>query len=1776
MGADAPIIATDAVVPTTEPTHGSDLVGKNGLASSDMKKSQDAVLQQKINLGTTGHPLPAMQIVGLSGTDDVGDLSAKYDTQSTIPTAESETSTATRNSECATSKANPGPSTESGKPEPTPESDQTPANPADQPTQAEIQSRRTLQSFLERTVPDYLPTSPEDDPKKVDDQIEQKQQSIEDESKAGIFGPNSREAYQRLLDSWQTQDLPSQLSRLSSYQLPVPANCPFKIPGDDKGLSIDPRFILEQIAQHKLQPDLGLDKDKTPSEADVAKLAATFAWMQECSKRIGDAQTKIADKQTAELLEKKIKAKGWPPSWLEEFKRNPDQARTSAHQMIELAQTTENYCLALSDLQRASGGKFPQVLAPGATKDKNGRLHFDLPQTLEQRDPANQLKIDALHRWLGDEGVKIDQALKQYNVVDANPDKIVFLGDRELPAGYKALLSKSDNRFVGVVPESDIKDGDGCKALLDKSGQLIAVSSTAEAKEKENSLEKGQHYVDCNVADTNLIAARFKVRTEKDAVTGEDKIIVSQSLQPEKGEWWNYQNIGAAKVGKAEVFGGSKDEYKNEKFYKPDDFVPVLTGGGMKLVPAKELEDFRLNQQIFYYGVKAGVAAMDATMVIQCATGVGEAYFAGRLATREALMAITKNAVVAGSGICNSAAGRANPITNAIDSARGLYFMSHIAISGGVGTANWLGGQIEATPRGANVVQNLLRKATGARRIVPSVADNHDPLTALSFSSIFDNSPKLIEFQLQGTEHVVPATITRMDSEFATKTTGEDILEKMNAISSKVASAAMAGLSASMLKGFSDLYEQDQNKIHGDPLVNASKDIGNGQGWQPVLALTMKVDPLTGSDESEISEQSSHGPNQNDSEPNNERSPKIDALNTLELTVGEGQGRRILEETKAKLLDKDTTPEDIEKYKNYLASVLLFDGDTLARSVNFNVAALTEKTVANLNNPDDRTALSPSLQRFLNDKPRVDPDTKFAAEAALVALSDLKDGQLQSQQNGQAAKSIASTDVEVPLRPDLDCPKIKRTESVDTERVILDLRERMAKSTAPLETIKNADALLKIGAISELEYGATLEHVLKDPNCGSKDKIDALLGTSRKPLVQVIMDQREREGVTANDSLTLQGIAQGQSFGADSRALEQTLKEVAAGDKDPDVRATCVAIVSALDSNNDKYIKRVFGAYQTFWQKPPAGAWSDFVTNNFQSMIDLPISPVPTDGDAEHKLLSLYIAKDTRAVQIRAAQAILSLAGESNPQNKQGKQSALDTYANAAGAFDVVDSVKVYDIQNTKLALQELNQGAFKEIAKSDPALAISIVQKTLTMLNSPLNERESAEVATLLDDVTKLTENADSSSSQQQYVAILEKMLGDSAVDCPELREAAIKNLAAVDSTASAEAIRKHCTTLPTITVNGKEESASEPNAKVRQAAIQALVQLKDSSLPATVADGLLELKEPDIAVRSMLRDLRVANQGNNHQLQLQTGPMPDPIFSEKYKDLEAFSKDTKGLSEFLSGEFSKVLAEEPERWAENGSPLRNYASLKEIAAWKKTEQEQWEKLSQLAIGTDAGGAGEQRAIDSRADQARIVLYQLIQGTISPSQQNKQNLVDQDWHVQEKAAQALAQTCQTGIGDRDLSATLIENCLAHPENLSPQVQSELLAAWQKLCAEKSADGQNVIPAERALRVYDSYRVDQQPGSKWSQQAADNLAEKLAMLNGEASGVSLCEPQPSGDRADADTLIESIKSLTKMMRAAVVERYQQKYHRSLSQDIEAKFGRDSEECKRISAIFDAA
>ena len=487
---------------------------------------------------------------------------------------------------------------------------------------------------------------------------------------------------------------------------------------------------------------------------------------------------------------------------------------------------------------------------------------------------------------------------------------------------------------------------------------------------------------------------------------------------------------------------------------------------------------------------------------------------------------------------------------------------------------------------------------------------------------------------------------------------------------------------------------------------------------------------------------------------------------------------------------------------------------------------------------------------------------------------------------------------------------------------------------------------------------------------------------------------------------------QGQSYGVDSRALEQTLQEVAAKDKDGDVRATCVALISAIDSNNDEYIHKVFNAYSRRWQNPPQGKWSDFVMHTCETLRDLPIRPVPADADAEQKLTSLNIAEDTRAVTIRSAKATLSIAGESDPQIKK---LAVETYTNAVGAYDVVDSNKVYDLENSKLALEQLNQGAFKELAQSDPDRARSIVEKTLNMLGSPLNDNEAAQAADLLGEATRLIECADS-SSRERYVATLEKMLDNSGAgaNCPQLRTAAIQNLVALNSTSSLDTIRSHITHLPTITVNGKQQQGGEDDAQVRQAAIQALVQLHDPGLKAgldTQNADELEHNEPDPAVRRTLQDLKSA-----YNPQLNPSHIADPIFSEKYKELESFSKDTHAMTAFLSGEFSKLLAKQPENYA---MPYGASTSPSEVANWKHDEEKQWKKLSELAANVDSDEqGGSMHSATSKSDQAKIVLYEMIQGAISPSKQTKEDLADRDWQVQEKAAQALAEACGTGGGN--------------------------------------------------------------------------------------------------------------------------------------------------------------
>jgi hypothetical protein len=135
------------------------------------------------------------------------------------------------------------------------------------------------------------------------------------------------------------------------------------------------------------------------------------------------------------------------------------------------------------------------------------------------------------------------------------------------------------------------------------------------------------------------------------------------------------------------------------------------------------------------------------------------------------------------------------------------------------------------------------------------------------------------------------------------------------------------------------------------------------------------------------------------------------------------------------------------------------------------------------------------------------------------------------------------------------------------------------------------------------------------------------------------------------------------------------------------------------------------------WQDLSGRKWTDeFILKICRLQSEAPIERIAADVDPEKQWTALETARETRAVKIRAVNTILSIKGESDPETKK---LAVQTYTDAAGAFDVVDGHRVYDLESTRLALQELNKGAFKELAQTDPNKAQNILENMIAMLDS-------------------------------------------------------------------------------------------------------------------------------------------------------------------------------------------------------------------------------------------------------------------------------------------------------------------------------------------------------------------------------------------------------------------------------------------------------------------------
>lgn len=513
-----------------------------------------------------------------------------------------------------------------------------PANPE------EAQRLHFLQQQLINIYPLYQPRDNNATPEDIETRNKQGVDQLNQEAREGKFGPATRKAYQDMVTWLERSAVPGAITELSRLSLPLPPGTPLPLPADAQGRLSEPGYYRELVASGRLKPELGLKPDSIPGDREVEKIDDVMRWLKEVDGSARTARERLQD----DILEREIKKIVTDPeqqqAWLDKRNSNPREWRAAAMEAVDLATRVGRYIEAMDGLNRA-GHRFGFSLPEGAevVRDDKGKItsvKLDLPDDLRLGHPENAEKMENLKRWMADHGEQIDQAVREVIELEKNPDRLLFWGEVEVPGGLVKLDEKGEiSQFV------DRQDADGSETEL------------------------------------NLAAMEFDV--EEITVNGKKKIVVSNSVQYQHSNWYNYLNIGADDVG-SRIDVGKRE-------YDPEDWVPIRNGGKVEIVQAKDLADWRLKQQVFHYGEKALVATLDGAMLVTGTIGVAgavKAAQAGRLVMSQALKQGLKGALratVGASGIVNSAYWSESETGRGIQTARGLYFVGEAALGLGGG-----------------------------------------------------------------------------------------------------------------------------------------------------------------------------------------------------------------------------------------------------------------------------------------------------------------------------------------------------------------------------------------------------------------------------------------------------------------------------------------------------------------------------------------------------------------------------------------------------------------------------------------------------------------------------------------------------------------------------------------------------------------------------------------------------------------------------------------------------------------------------------------------------------------------------------------------------------------------------------------------------------------------------------------------------------------------------------------------------------------------------------
>lgn len=1418
--------------------------------------------------------------------------------------------------------------------------------------QQQEQQREIMQ--LQRLLNYYLPQfvdAPGQDGRASSETIEEERKKLKAED--GRFGEDTKRLYAKYLHYIEDENAPALLRLLELKGLPLPYGAPIFL-SDTHGSGPLPAMDRRTADIPDLRGELQIDPTQAPSRAVLDRLYATLDWMGRSKQMVRAADTNLIDKRMIRELD----SLGFSDAWMPKADTERDLWRENVAKVLDMAHEMRRYAAAVQALSSAGyNGNLPLKLPPGVTRRTDGTLSFADPKDPRADSLENTAQLKAFEKWRQQYGQSIDEALLAVELARLKPDQMLTWGDVELRHTQAVFLNGKFDRLVkaGSYP---------------KEGEPLKPGETLQ--------------------DVNLIQNRFSVRTIMDT-DGHEKIVVDQNIQAAHVAVWGYQNlVGVSSVGAP---------YQHKQIYNSDDFVPINTPDGMKLIQARDLEQYKLTQELSLYGGKALVATMDGAMlasgslelkaVVEGALALSAgAELAGGIGVDALVSQGLKTGLrltVAGARLFNNAGADDTKWGRLVNDLTGAYFLGDV----GLGVLDQPDFISKSLPKFLNGSENMGRFLQSQSTDNAWVAAAHTGTTWAFKAAEIGSIPQIVESNVEAMELILAKP------------------EKN-----------------SLLESWRDL-PQEHDFVAVKP-GEGDRDITK----QGVLAGTIEV---LSSYESELA---SHATGAEGTEVRDTFDETITALRN------EQSGNAAAIVAKHGLIEKlirkeQFSPSEIKQMNEYLFYHRR-GGESLPHLTEADLTQLYGGRLPESIDSKRGEHLKEMSEKFLAAR---DQNVEAARRIALLYLARDKDGNLTTSLGGASETAwIFSYSFQQRVR-------IKTDDLISKLRSQLEHPHRESRAGGDVDNNRGlsiGEVLTHIGAISNLEYASVLQDILTSHYASKEDKMQALINSQGLDFATLVASAQAQERASSAP----------QHYGLQSIDLLKTLEQLASnGDEDMAVRATAAVLTFGLQPENISALPTLVDVLRDRFGKFPNSHSATFASETIALLKRGALSAETTNSENDAGRLR----------QLDAAKTLRMLGDSKHPDLVEAAVKGLAQVAVAASSKEELKLEAYSELFKARTSEDgKPDSHDFDVLKATSPALAENVLNSYLqasefaiedALSGGPENKQTTARLldlsALVADRLSESQRGELASFTRDVYTRLAFSVSGADV----KLKSAALIAMCNLDPKGSVAILRLAADSQPSQYAQS-EETGGEQSASVRMTALSLLNKLHDSYLVELLP--AIEKTETDSAVAKQIQDLKCIYNRQSQSIETQA---QEPV-SLPLADIQTwlndhdfsllnnnnFQESVQKATDDSMGRFQLIFSSEK---------AIEEAGLKAVQEITAERHRQWEQLLKIAM------MPEKRDPESlaKSNQAKAIIYSILRGQGRPvatpgtgtiTWRGHEMLSDQTSHWEVAAAKALASASAPGVVSRDIVEGYIKEVLTNDDYIAPEARTLLLHAWQR------------------------------------------------------------------------------------------------------------------------------